>query len=81
MSLTCDIPRVAPPAFPDPAFDVTSSEGEQTAVLGGLKTKSESETVTKLPLLGDIPAESPLGRAMVYPTATPTATRTPEVQP
>lgn len=27
----------------------------QTAVLGGLKTKSESETVTKLPLLGDIP--------------------------
>lgn len=27
----------------------------QTAVLGGLKTKAESETVTKLPLLGDIP--------------------------
>lgn len=27
----------------------------QTAVLGGLKTKSETETVTKLPLLGDIP--------------------------
>jgi type IV pilus assembly protein PilQ len=27
----------------------------QTAVLGGLKSKSESETVTKLPLLGDIP--------------------------
>jgi type II secretory pathway component GspD/PulD (secretin) len=27
----------------------------QTAVLGGLKTKSESETITKLPLLGDIP--------------------------
>jgi general secretion pathway protein D len=27
----------------------------QTAVLGGLKTKSESETVTQLPLLGDIP--------------------------
>lgn len=29
--------------------------GGQTAVLGGLKTKSESETVTKIPLLGDIP--------------------------
>lgn len=27
----------------------------QTAVLGGLKTKTQSETVTKLPLLGDIP--------------------------
>jgi type II secretory pathway component GspD/PulD (secretin) len=27
----------------------------QTAVLGGLKTKSETETITKLPLLGDIP--------------------------
>jgi type IV pilus assembly protein PilQ len=27
----------------------------QTAVLGGLKTKSESETTTQLPLLGDIP--------------------------
>ena len=27
----------------------------QTAVLGGLKSKTESETVTKLPLLGDIP--------------------------
>jgi type II secretory pathway component GspD/PulD (secretin) len=27
----------------------------QTAVLGGLKTKSESETITQLPLLGDIP--------------------------
>ena len=26
-----------------------------TAVLGGLKSKSESETVTQLPLLGDIP--------------------------
>ncbi|MCK5942689.1 MAG: hypothetical protein KAI24_12005, partial [Planctomycetes bacterium] len=25
------------------------------AVLGGLKSKTESETVTKLPLLGDIP--------------------------
>jgi type IV pilus assembly protein PilQ len=29
--------------------------GGQTAVLGGLKTKAESETVTKIPLLGDIP--------------------------
>lgn len=29
--------------------------GGQTAVLGGLKSKSESETVTKLPFLGDIP--------------------------
>lgn len=27
----------------------------QTAVLGGLKSKTESESVTKLPLLGDIP--------------------------
>ena len=27
----------------------------QTAVLGGLKSKTEAETVTKLPLLGDIP--------------------------
>lgn len=27
----------------------------QTAVLGGLKSKTESETTTKLPLLGDIP--------------------------
>lgn len=29
--------------------------GGQTAVLGGLKSKTESETVTKIPLLGDIP--------------------------
>jgi type IV pilus assembly protein PilQ len=29
--------------------------GGQTAVLGGLKSKSESETVTRLPFLGDIP--------------------------
>jgi type II secretory pathway component GspD/PulD (secretin) len=29
--------------------------GGQTAVLGGLKTKSESETITQIPLLGDIP--------------------------
>jgi type IV pilus assembly protein PilQ len=29
--------------------------GGQTAVLGGLKSRSESETVTQLPLLGDIP--------------------------
>ncbi len=29
--------------------------GGQTAVLGGLKTKTDSETITKLPLLGDIP--------------------------
>ncbi|MBM3960305.1 MAG: hypothetical protein FJ306_00140 [Planctomycetes bacterium] len=27
----------------------------QTAVLGGLKSKTQSETITKLPLLGDIP--------------------------
>ena len=29
--------------------------GGQTAVLGGLKTKNETETETKLPFLGDIP--------------------------
>jgi len=29
--------------------------GGQTAVLGGLKSKTETETVTQLPLLGDIP--------------------------
>jgi type II secretory pathway component GspD/PulD (secretin) len=29
--------------------------GGQTAVLGGLKSKSETETTTQLPLLGDIP--------------------------
>ncbi|MCA8949014.1 MAG: hypothetical protein KDE27_05895 [Planctomycetes bacterium] len=29
--------------------------GGQTAVLGGLKSKTETETETKLPLLGDIP--------------------------
>jgi type IV pilus assembly protein PilQ len=45
------LPRVASSTL---ATTVLLRSG-QTAVLGGLKTKSESETVTKLPLLGDIP--------------------------
>lgn len=45
------LPRVASSTL---ATTVLLRSG-QTAVLGGLRTKSESETVTKLPLLGDIP--------------------------
>ncbi len=45
------LPRVASSTL---ATTVLLRSG-QTAVLGGLKTKSESETITKLPLLGDIP--------------------------
>ncbi|MBL9077117.1 MAG: hypothetical protein JNL08_06430 [Planctomycetes bacterium] len=48
---TIALPRVASSTL---ATTVLLRSG-QTAVLGGLKTKSESETVTKLPLLGDIP--------------------------
>jgi len=35
MSLTCDIPRVAPHEFPDPLIDTAADGGEQTAVLAG----------------------------------------------
>jgi type IV pilus assembly protein PilQ len=45
------LPRVASSTL---ATTVLLRSG-QSAVLGGLRTKSESETVTKLPLLGDIP--------------------------
>lgn len=45
------LPRVASSTL---STTVLLSSG-QTAVLGGLKTKTESETITKLPLLGDIP--------------------------
>lgn len=45
------LPRVASSTL---ATTVLLRSG-QTAVLGGLKTKSETETITKLPLLGDIP--------------------------
>lgn len=45
------LPRVASSTL---STTVLLSSGE-TAVLGGLKSKTESETVTKLPLLGDIP--------------------------
>jgi len=48
---TIALPRIASSTL---ATTVLLRSG-QTAVLGGLKTKSESETVTKLPLLGDIP--------------------------
>jgi len=44
----------------------------QTAVLGGLKTKSESETVTKLPLLGDIPVLGYLFKGKVKQDTTTT---------
>jgi type IV pilus assembly protein PilQ len=45
------LPRVASSTL---ATTVLLKSG-QAAVLGGLKTKSETETVTRLPLLGDIP--------------------------
>lgn len=45
------LPRVASSTL---ATTVLLRSG-QTAVLGGLKSKSETETITKLPLLGDIP--------------------------
>ncbi|MEO6596664.1 MAG: hypothetical protein ABIP94_18095 [Planctomycetota bacterium] len=45
------LPRVASSTL---ATTVLLRSG-QTAVLGGLKSKTESETVTKIPLLGDIP--------------------------
>ncbi len=45
------LPRVASSTL---STTVLLSSGE-TAVLGGLKSKTESETITKLPLLGDIP--------------------------
>ncbi len=48
---TIALPRIASSTL---ATTVLLRSG-QTAVLGGLKTKSENETVTKLPLLGDIP--------------------------
>jgi type II secretory pathway component GspD/PulD (secretin) len=48
---TIALPRVASSTL---ATTILLRSG-QTAVLGGLKTKSESETTTQLPLLGDIP--------------------------
>ncbi|MFY9344169.1 MAG: hypothetical protein WAT39_16885 [Planctomycetota bacterium] len=53
----------------------------QTAVLGGLKTKSESETVTKLPLLGDIPLLGYLfkGKTKLETTSTLLVFITPQV--
>lgn len=45
------LPRVASSTL---STTVLLSSGE-TAVLGGLKSRTESETITKLPLLGDIP--------------------------
>lgn len=48
---TIALPRVASSTL---ATTVLLQSGH-TAVLGGLKTKSETETVTRLPLLGDIP--------------------------
>lgn len=45
------LPRVASSTL---ATTVLLQSGH-TAVLGGLKTKSETETITRLPLLGDIP--------------------------
>jgi type II secretory pathway component GspD/PulD (secretin) len=60
----------------------------QTAVLGGLKTKTEAETVTQLPLLGDIPLLGYLfkGKSKQETTSTllvfitPTILRSPEDQ-
>lgn len=46
--------------------------GGQTAVLGGLKSKSESETVTKLPLLGDIPVLGHLFKETAHQNTTST---------
>ncbi len=48
---TIALPRVASSTL---ATTVLLQSGH-TAVLGGLKTKSETETVTRVPLLGDIP--------------------------
>lgn len=48
---TIALPRVASSTL---ATTVLLKSG-QTAVLGGLKSKSETETITRLPLLGDIP--------------------------
>ena len=48
---TIALPRVASSTL---ATTVLLRSG-QTAVLGGLKSKSETETITQLPLLGDIP--------------------------
>ena len=45
------LPRVASSTL---STTVLLSSGD-TAVLGGLKSKTESETITKLPYLGDIP--------------------------
>lgn len=60
----------------------------QTAVLGGLKTKTESDTTTQLPLLGDIPLlgylfkekskEETTSTLLVF--ITPTILRSPEDQ-
>ena len=35
MDLTCEIPRVPPHEFPDPAVDLAPGSGEQSVVLGG----------------------------------------------
>ena len=35
MDLSCEIPRVPPHEFPDPALDAAPAAGEQTAVLAG----------------------------------------------
>jgi peptide-methionine (S)-S-oxide reductase len=35
MDPTCEIPRVSPRDFPDPAIDVSAQQGEQAAVLAG----------------------------------------------
>ena len=53
----------------------------QTAVLGGLKSRSESETVNKLPLLGDIPVLGYLfkGRTKQETTTTLLVFITPQV--
>jgi type II secretory pathway component GspD/PulD (secretin) len=48
---TIALPRVASSTL----ATTVMLRGGQTAVLGGLKSKSESETITQLPLLGDIP--------------------------
>jgi type IV pilus assembly protein PilQ len=48
---TIALPRVASSTL---ATTVLLRSG-QTAVLGGLKSKTETETITKIPLLGDIP--------------------------
>jgi len=35
MDLTCEIPRIPPHEFPDPALDAVQKPGEQSVVLGG----------------------------------------------